>query len=115
MYVDRTYHFGLEGWLYLPVLKAFPVNTSEEGMFSDVPLSLSAAAQTLGWVLGHQLFIENKTICIWSQKRDNIIVLNHSGDFTYLDHAVFNNVVRRPPVIKREQTLCGVEDSVFSV
>lgn len=57
MYVHSTYHFGLEGRLYLPVFEAFPVDTSEEGVFSDVPLSLSAATQTLGWVLGHQLLI----------------------------------------------------------
>ncbi|KAG7223696.1 hypothetical protein INR49_015421 [Caranx melampygus] len=42
-------------WLYLPVREAFPVDASEEGMFSDVPLSLKTAAQTFGWVLGHQL------------------------------------------------------------
>ena len=47
VYEQRTYHFGLEGRLYLPVLKAFPVDTSEEGVFSDVPLSFKAAAETL--------------------------------------------------------------------
>ena len=56
--MHSTYHFGLEGWLYLPVRKAFPIDASEEGMFSDVPLSLWAAAQTLGRVFGHQLLIE---------------------------------------------------------
>lgn len=55
--MNDTYHFGLEWRLYLPVLKAFPVDTSEEGVFLDVPLSLRAAAQTLGRVLGHQLLI----------------------------------------------------------
>lgn len=50
-----TYQFGLEWRLYFLVLKAFPVDTSEEGMLSDVSLSLQAAAQALGRVLGHQL------------------------------------------------------------
>lgn len=51
-------HFGLEGRLYLPILEAFPVNASEESVFSDVPLSLRATAQTLGRVLGHQPFAD---------------------------------------------------------
>lgn len=50
-----TYHFGFERRLYLPVLQAFPVDASEEDVVSDVPLSLLAAAQALGWKLGHQL------------------------------------------------------------
>lgn len=57
---NTTYQFGLEWWLYLFVLKAFPVNASEEGVFSNIPLSLRAAAQTLGWMLGHQLLIVRK-------------------------------------------------------
>lgn len=57
VYERSTHHFGLEGRLYLPVLQALPVDASEEGVFSDVPLSLGAAAQTLGWVLGHQLLV----------------------------------------------------------
>lgn len=62
VHVNTTYHFGFEGWLYLPVLEAFPVDTSEKGMFSDVPRSLRATAQSLGWMLGHQLLIDrNKT------------------------------------------------------
>lgn len=68
--VHRAYHFGLKGRLYLPVLEAFPVDTSEEGMFSDVPFSLRATAKTLGWVLGHQLLI------VRNKKED----INH-GDF----------------------------------
>lgn len=48
-----TYHFGFERRLYLPVLEAFPVDASEEGVLPDVPLSLQTAAQTLGWMLGH--------------------------------------------------------------
>lgn len=59
--IFRTYHFGLEGRLNLPVCEAFPVDASEEGMVSDVPLSLTTAAQTLGWMLGHQLLnVRNK-------------------------------------------------------
>ncbi|TNN36596.1 hypothetical protein EYF80_053238 [Liparis tanakae] len=41
--------------LDLPVLEAFPVDAPEEGVFPDVPLTLCAAAQTLGRVFGHQL------------------------------------------------------------
>lgn len=50
---NLSHHFGFEGRLYLPVLEAFPVNTSEEGMFSDVSLSLKSTAKTLGRMLGH--------------------------------------------------------------
>lgn len=56
-----TYHFGLERRLYLLVLQAFPVDASEEGVLSDVPLSLRPAAQTFGWVLGHQLLVARET------------------------------------------------------
>lgn len=62
MHVHGTYHFRLEGWLDLPVLKAFPIDTSEEGVFSDVPLSFRAASQTLGWVFGHQLVRNNTEV-----------------------------------------------------
>lgn len=53
--VNVSYHFRLEGGLNLSVLEAIPINSPEEGMLSDVPLPLRAAAQTLGRVLGHQL------------------------------------------------------------
>lgn len=43
------------------MLKALPVDASEEGVLSDVPLALKAAAQTLGRMFGHQLHIERNT------------------------------------------------------
>lgn len=55
LYVRSSYHFGFERRLNLSVLQTFPVDASEEGVFSDVPLALGAAAQTLGRVFGHQL------------------------------------------------------------
>lgn len=51
----RTHHFGLERWLDLPVLQFFPVDPPEEGVLSDIPLSLGPAAQPLGGVFGHEL------------------------------------------------------------
>lgn len=57
----KTYHFRLKGGLYLSVLETFPIDASEEGVFSDVPLSLSATAQTFGWVFSHQLLMATHT------------------------------------------------------
>lgn len=50
-----THHFGLERWLDLPVLQFFPVDPPEEGVLSDIPLSLRPTAQPLGRVFGHKL------------------------------------------------------------
>lgn len=69
--MHSTYHFGLEGRLYLPVLEALPVDASEEGVFSDVPLSLRAAAQTLGRVLGHQLLM------VGNKKENTVLEQRH--------------------------------------
>lgn len=50
-----THRFGLEGRLDLADLQAVPVDAAEEGVLSDITLALCPAAQTLGWVFGHQL------------------------------------------------------------
>lgn len=50
-----THHFGFKWWLDLSVGQALPVDASEEGLLSDVSLTLQATAETLWGVLGHQL------------------------------------------------------------
>ena len=50
-----TYHFGFKRRLDLFVCQPFPVDASEEGLLPDVHLTFWAAAETLGWMLGHQL------------------------------------------------------------
>lgn len=46
-----TYHFGLEGWLHLPLLQQSPINGLEEGVGFDV----SCHSQPLLWVSFKQL------------------------------------------------------------
>lgn len=53
--MSLTHHFGLEGWLDLPVLEFFPVDPPEESVLPNVSLSLWPATQPLAWVFGHQL------------------------------------------------------------
>lgn len=50
-----TYYFGFKRRLDLFVCQPFPVNASEEGLLPDVHLTFWATAETLGWMLGHQL------------------------------------------------------------
>lgn len=40
-------HFGFKRWLDLSVGQALPVDASEEGLLSDVSLTLRATAETL--------------------------------------------------------------------
>lgn len=51
----RTHSFGFERRLDLFALQLFPVYVAEEGVLLDVSLPLRTAAQTLTWMLGHQL------------------------------------------------------------
>lgn len=53
--VPCTHSFGLEWRLHLFVLQLLPVDVAEEGVLLDVSLALRATAQTLTWVLGHEL------------------------------------------------------------
>lgn len=46
-----SYHFGLEGWLHLPLLQQDPVDSLEKGMKSDV----SCHSQPLDWLPLEQL------------------------------------------------------------
>ncbi len=50
-----TYCFGFEGRLNFLVLQFFPVHVAEESVFLNVSFSLRSTAQTLPWMLGHQL------------------------------------------------------------
>lgn len=62
----QTHHFRLEGRLDLPALQLLPVDSSEEGMFSNIPLTLRPTAQPLARVLGHQLESRGEDVTSWS-------------------------------------------------
>lgn len=47
VFCSFTAHFGFKWWLDLSVGQAVPVDASEEGLLSDVSLTLRATAETL--------------------------------------------------------------------
>lgn len=76
-----SYHFRFEWRLYFSVFQAFPVNPTEESMFTNISLPFWAAAQTLWRVFCHQL--RHKTIYnLYCLNRKRLIVTIIKKDFS---------------------------------